>query len=112
MRQYNGRPHWAKNFLVGNGGEVELGCEDGVEKDLLGGGEAWDEMYGSDIRRWRAIRGKADPEGVFKSMWLERTVLSNEGKAIEGSMDGNGESSTVLVRESEALEFIPFAEME
>jgi len=112
MRQYNGRPHWAKNFLVGNGGEVELDCKDEGEKELLGGGEAWDEMYGGNIRRWRAIREKADPEGVFRSEWLERTVLSNEGKTVEGSMDENGESSTVLVEDSEALEFIPFAEVE
>ena len=94
MRSFGGKPHWAKNFLVGQGrGERE--------EKMWGGGEVWDEMYGHDIRKWRNIRQKVDPEGVFKSEWLERTVLSGE----TGIEDPG--ASTVLVDEGEGLDFVP-----
>ena len=103
MRSFNGKPHWAKNFLVGQGrGEKE--------EKIWGGSEVWDEMYGHDIRKWRNIRKKVDPEGVFKSEWLERTVLSGEKeewekRGVEGIEDPG--ASTVLVDEGEGLDFVP-----
>lgn len=120
MRQYRGRPHWAKNFLVGNGGEVEWGAEKGKgkgENEFLGGDGVWDDMYSRNLRRWRAIRGRVDPGGVFRSGWLERTVLAVEGAGrggVEGTQmhDGQGEASTVFVDEDEGLEFTPIVEVE
>ena len=106
MRSFDGKPHWAKNFLIGQG------RRDREEKIWDGGGsEVWDEMYGHNIRKWRYIRQKVDPEGVFKSEWLDRTVLSGEKEAWErrrgvGGIDDPG-ASTVLVDEGEGLDFVP-----
>lgn len=102
MRSFNGKPHWAKNFLVGQGyGESE--------EKILGGCEVWDEMYGHNIRKWRNIRQKVDPEGVFKGEWLERTILCGgsewERRDVEGIEDPG--ASTILVDEGEGLDFVP-----
>ena len=101
MRSFNGKPHWAKNFLVGQD------CGERDEK-ILEGGEVWDEMYGHNIRKWRNVRQKVDPEGVFKSEWLMRTVLWGEKEwGVGTTEDFEPSSSTVLVDEREGLDFVP-----
>ncbi|KAF8473545.1 D-arabinono-1,4-lactone oxidase-domain-containing protein [Kalaharituber pfeilii] len=119
MREYGGKPHWGKNFVVGGGGEVEKGVndvriegEDGESvKALPGEGEGvWDEMYGAAVRRWRAVRKRVDPDGVFRTGWLDRTVLAGEGTGENEEGDRYGEASTVLVGVEEVLEFVPDVE--
>ncbi|OIW30815.1 sugar 1,4-lactone oxidase [Coniochaeta ligniaria NRRL 30616] len=58
MRDLGGKPHWAKNFTA-SAAEVE----------------AW---YGEDLERWRAVRDKADPEGIFVGPWHRRLLLGGE----------------------------------
>ncbi|KAJ9160560.1 Sugar 1,4-lactone oxidase [Coniochaeta hoffmannii] len=60
MRSLGGRPHWAKNYTA-TAEEVE----------------AW---YGEDLERWREVRDKADPEGIFVGPWHRRLVLGGEKK--------------------------------
>jgi D-arabinono-1,4-lactone oxidase len=59
MRDLGGRPHWAKNFLVGKG-EIE-------------------GMYGTGLGQvlgtWRAVRNRVDPDGMFVGPWHRRLVM-------------------------------------
>ncbi|GAM84895.1 hypothetical protein ANO11243_028970 [Dothideomycetidae sp. 11243] len=57
MREYNGRPHWAKNFTEASG-----------QKYLA-------TQYGSDLDRWLEVRDEADPDGIFIGSWHRRNVL-------------------------------------
>ncbi|TKX22918.1 putative D-arabinono-1,4-lactone oxidase [Elsinoe australis] len=61
MREYNGHPHWAKNFTEETGREY-------LEK-----------TFGNDLTEFRKIRDEADPGGVFIGAWHRRNVLE-EGK--------------------------------
>jgi D-arabinono-1,4-lactone oxidase len=56
MKEYNGRPHWAKNFHNVSRSDIE-------------------EMYGDDLQSWRRVRKEVDPDGIFVGDWLRRTVL-------------------------------------
>ncbi|KAI6381764.1 D-arabinono-1,4-lactone oxidase [Pyricularia grisea] len=53
MKDMGGRPHWAKNFSCQN-----------IE-----------ELYGENLQQWRAVRDRADPEGMFVGPWHRRLVL-------------------------------------
>ncbi|KAI1343363.1 L-gulonolactone/D-arabinono-1,4-lactone oxidase [Xylariaceae sp. FL0016] len=57
MRDLGGRPHWAKNFET-RGEEIE-------------------GMYGEDLQKWRSVRDRVDPDGVFAGPWHRRHVLGN-----------------------------------
>ncbi|TGZ79365.1 L-gulonolactone/D-arabinono-1,4-lactone oxidase [Ascodesmis nigricans] len=59
MKEYGGKPHWAKNC-------VSVGREE------------WAGMYGEGMRRWREVRRGVDPEGVFVGEWLSGCVLGEE----------------------------------
>lgn len=57
MKELDGRPHWAKNFVTTSKEEI------------------W-EMY-PRMGEWVAIRDRVDPEGIFVSEWLRRNVLGD-----------------------------------
>ena len=57
MKDLGGKPHWAKNF-TSSGKEIE-------------------EMYRDDLTRWRAIRSRCDPEGMFVGEWHRRHLLGD-----------------------------------
>lgn len=63
MKEYGGKPHWAKNWVT-------------VSRDEMWG------MYGEDMEKWVAVRKKADPEGVFVNDWLREHVLG-KGRELE-----------------------------
>jgi D-arabinono-1,4-lactone oxidase len=56
MKEYNGRPHWAKNF-------------ENVDYNYLS------ETYGSDLDEYNRVRNEVDPEGMFLGSWHRRTIL-------------------------------------
>lgn len=63
MREYGGKPHWAKNWVT-------------VDRD-----ELW-AMYGEGMEKWVAVRKKVDPEGVFINDW-HREKLLGIGREME-----------------------------
>ncbi|EOO03079.1 putative d-arabinono- -lactone oxidase protein [Phaeoacremonium minimum UCRPA7] len=63
MRDLGGKPHWAKNFDA-NTGEIEA-------------------LYGDDLTRWRQVRDKSDPEGMFVGSWHRRFVLGGAPLPLE-----------------------------
>jgi D-arabinono-1,4-lactone oxidase len=56
MKDYNGRPHWAKNFQS-------------VDNAYLS------SVYGNDLDEYNRIRNEVDPEGMFLGAWHRRTIL-------------------------------------
>lgn len=56
MKQYNGRPHWAKNFHS-------------VDHAYLSA------TYGADLDAWLAVRAQVDPDGMFLGPWHRRVLL-------------------------------------
>ncbi|PQE21281.1 hypothetical protein CJF32_00006434 [Rutstroemia sp. NJR-2017a WRK4] len=60
MREYGGKPHWAKNFET-SGADIE-------------------EMYGERLAEWRSIRNDVDPEGMFVGEWHRRHILGDSPK--------------------------------
>lgn len=75
MRDLGGRPHWAKNFRFAD----------------------MESLYGDDLRRWREVRDRADPEGMFVGAWHRRFVLGQgeplpleEVEIERRTMDRNG----------------------
>ncbi|CEJ86473.1 Putative Sugar 1,4-lactone oxidase [[Torrubiella] hemipterigena] len=63
MRDMGGRPHWAKNFVVG-------------ARDV----EAW---YGKDIAEFRRIRDEADPLGMFVGAWHREKIMADTDGVLE-----------------------------
>ncbi|KAI1079696.1 L-gulonolactone/D-arabinono-1,4-lactone oxidase [Whalleya microplaca] len=57
MHDMGGRPHWAKNFET-YGAEIE-------------------QLYGSDLQKWRKVRDSVDSDGMFVGAWHRRTVLGS-----------------------------------
>lgn len=62
MRDLGGRPHWAKNF-------------DATAAEV----EGW---YGDDLVKWRDVRDRADPEGMFVGPWHRRLLLGGGEKGL------------------------------
>lgn len=62
MREYGGRPHWAKNFTQDSG------------KEYLR------SVYGQDLEKWRRVRDEVDPDGVFVGSWHRENGLLEDGK--------------------------------
>lgn len=56
MKEYNGHPHWAKNFQT-------------VDHNYLS------QVYGSDLEDYLRIRNEVDPEGMFLGAWHRRILL-------------------------------------
>jgi D-arabinono-1,4-lactone oxidase len=56
MKEYNGRPHWAKNFQS-------------VDNAYLS------SVYGNDLDEYNRVRNEVDPEGMFLGAWHRRTIL-------------------------------------
>lgn len=56
MKEYNGRPHWAKNF-------------ESVDHAYLS------SAYGSDLDDYLRVRNEVDPEGMFLGAWHRRIIL-------------------------------------
>lgn len=56
MKEYNGRPHWAKNFQS-------------VDHTYLS------SVYGDDLTDFLRVRNEVDPEGMFLGAWHRRTIL-------------------------------------
>lgn len=63
MREYNGKPHWAKNFQTT--------------------GEEFEQMYAEDLQEFRRIRNEADPEGLFTGPWHRRYLLGDQQPRLE-----------------------------
>lgn len=63
MREYNGKPHWAKNFQST--------------------GEEFEQMYADDLQEFRRIRNEADPEGLFIGPWHRRYLLGDQQPRLE-----------------------------
>lgn len=63
MREYNGKPHWAKNFQTT--------------------GEEFEKMYAEDLQEFRRIRSDADPEGLFIGPWQRRYLLDDQQPRLE-----------------------------
>jgi D-arabinono-1,4-lactone oxidase len=59
MKEYNGRPHWAKNFQS-------------VDNSYLS------SAYGADLDSWVRVRNEVDPEGMFLGAWHRRTLLPSK----------------------------------
>lgn len=59
MKEYNGRPHWAKNFAH-------------VDHAYLS------SVYGSDLDDYNRVRNEVDPEGMFLGAWHRRTILPSK----------------------------------
>ena len=58
MKEFGGRPHWAKNFS-------------GVTADDIA------EMY-PDLPQWKRVREHVDPEGMFLGSWHRRLLFSQD----------------------------------
>ncbi|PSN74866.1 hypothetical protein BS50DRAFT_540459 [Corynespora cassiicola Philippines] len=56
MKEYKGRPHWAKNFQS-------------VDHAYLS------SVYGSDLDSYLRVRNEVDPEGMFVGAWHRRHIL-------------------------------------
>jgi D-arabinono-1,4-lactone oxidase len=63
MKDLGGKPHWAKNFTASK--------------------EEMEEWYGQNLVKWREVRLKADPEGIFIGPWHRRLLLGGEEKRLE-----------------------------
>lgn len=61
MKEYNGRPHWAKNFQSVN------------HKYLS-------SVYGEDLSEYTRVRNEVDPEGMFLGAWHRRTLLPSKSE--------------------------------
>ncbi|KAJ8097550.1 D-arabinono-1,4-lactone oxidase-domain-containing protein [Lipomyces tetrasporus] len=63
MVAYSGKPHWAKNF-IGKSPEktTDVPSKDG---EMIGLANVFDSWYGEDGTKYKAIRLKLDPEGIF-----------------------------------------------
>ena len=61
MKQYGGRPHWAKNFSTV------------TNEDLK-------SMYSSNLRKWLAVRKEVDPDGLFVGAWHRKYLLGEHEK--------------------------------
>ena len=61
MKQYGGRPHWAKNFSTITGAELQA-------------------MY-PEMESWVRVRNEVDPEGMFVGDWHRRYLLPEEKDA-------------------------------
>jgi D-arabinono-1,4-lactone oxidase len=61
MKEYNGRPHWAKNFQT-------------VDHAYLS------EAYGDDMSEFLRVRNEVDPEGMFLGAWHRRTILPSKAE--------------------------------
>lgn len=59
MKEYNGHPHWAKNFQ-------------NVDSTYLS------SVYGTDLSEFTRIRNEVDPEGMFLGAWHRRTILPSK----------------------------------
>jgi len=59
MKEYNGRPHWAKNFRA-------------VDNAYLS------SIYGEDLDEYIRVRNEVDPEGMFLGAWHRRTLLPSK----------------------------------
>ncbi|KAI0487256.1 D-arabinono-1,4-lactone oxidase [Xylaria cf. heliscus] len=78
MRELGGRPHWAKNFQTT--------------------GEDIEKMYGNKLRRWRRVRERVDPDGVFVGPWHRLNVLGNGNVLLNEEIDiGSTKSSNKAV---------------
>jgi D-arabinono-1,4-lactone oxidase len=58
MRDLGGKPHYAKNFVATNIGE----------------------LLGDNLTQWLKIRNEADPDGMFLGEWHRRSLGMNEGR--------------------------------
>ncbi|KAF2442888.1 L-gulonolactone/D-arabinono-1,4-lactone oxidase [Karstenula rhodostoma CBS 690.94] len=56
MKEYDGRPHWAKNF-------------ESVDHSYLS------KAYGDDLDEYLRVRNEVDPDGMFLGPWHRRTIL-------------------------------------
>jgi D-arabinono-1,4-lactone oxidase len=56
MKEYHGRPHWAKNFQS-------------VDHKYLS------SVYSADLDDYLRVRNEVDPEGMFIGAWHRRTIL-------------------------------------
>ncbi|KAJ4288394.1 D-arabinono-1,4-lactone oxidase [Kalmusia sp. IMI 367209] len=56
MKEYNGHPHWAKNFQS-------------VDHTYLS------KVYGRDLDEYLRVRNEVDPDGMFLGAWHRRTIL-------------------------------------
>lgn len=59
MKEYNGRPHWAKNF-------------ESVDNAYLS------KVYGNDLADYLRVRNEVDPEGMFLGAWHRRVLLPSK----------------------------------
>ncbi|KAF2203463.1 D-arabinono-1,4-lactone oxidase [Delitschia confertaspora ATCC 74209] len=57
MKEYSGRPHWAKNF------------SSSINHEYLS------SVYGENLDRYLGVRDEVDPEGMFTGSWHRRTIL-------------------------------------
>ncbi|KAK7208112.1 D-arabinono-1,4-lactone oxidase [Myxozyma melibiosi] len=67
MVQYGGRPHWAKNF-IGPAGILSAEEEKKrIKKDgeMVGIAGVFEKWYGEDGKKFKSIRQKLDPSGLF-----------------------------------------------
>ncbi|KAK9456774.1 D-arabinono-1,4-lactone oxidase-domain-containing protein [Dipodascopsis uninucleata] len=75
MVKYNGKPHWAKNF-IGKSQELpeKVEMKDG---EMVGLMTVFDTWYGDDGALFKAIRKQLDPEGVFLGgkEWAKRNGI-------------------------------------
>jgi D-arabinono-1,4-lactone oxidase len=74
MKQLDGRPHWAKNFLTVSPAELRA-------------------MY-PRISEWIALRDGLDPDNVFVSDWLETTILEGVDRKSLPAKDASPQSPT------------------
>jgi D-arabinono-1,4-lactone oxidase len=61
MKEYGGRPHWAKNFKD-------------VDHAYLS------SVYGEDLDDFLSVRDEVDPEGMFVGAWHRRTILPSRSE--------------------------------
>jgi D-arabinono-1,4-lactone oxidase len=59
MKEYSGRPHWAKNFQT-------------VDHTYLS------KAYGNDMSEFLRVRNEVDPDGMFLGAWHRRTILPSK----------------------------------
>lgn len=63
MKQYGGKPHWAKYFSHISHEDVR-------------------QMYGEDLDRWVSNRNEVDPEGMFLGAWHRRYLYPAGSKPL------------------------------
>ena len=59
MKEYNGHPHWAKNFQT-------------VDHSYLS------SLYGADLDHFNRVRNEVDADGMFLGAWHRRTILPSK----------------------------------